>query len=158
MTADSAKVRVGNAFALVDAADLPLVTAYTWSLTAYGYAECWLKGHARKIFMHRLLVGPIPGGMVIDHADGNALNNTRANLRVCTTSQNSANSSGKGNKTGFKGVHYCRLTNLWRAEIYKDYRKIRLGRHSTPEQAAAAYDAAAREMFGEFARLNLKHD
>jgi HNH endonuclease/AP2 domain len=84
----------------------------------------------------------------IDHRDGNPSNNCWANLRGATVSQNNANRRRhKNNACGFKGVSRTQC-GRWRATIQKH----QLGSFATPEDAHAAYVAAARKLFGEFAR------
>jgi hypothetical protein len=107
-----------------------------------------------RIYMHRALV---PGAPLIDHVDGNGLDNRRANLRVATRAQNSMNMRlMTGTRTGFKGVARQPRSNAnpWRAYIRVDGRSHWLGVFPTREAAARAYDDAALSMFGEFARLN----
>jgi hypothetical protein len=89
--------------------------------------------------------------MVIDHRDGDPSNNRWDNLRRATKSQNSANRGlNRNNSCGLKGVS-CE-GGRWRAGIYKDGRRHHLGSFATPQAAHAAYVAAARRLFGEFAR------
>jgi HNH endonuclease/AP2 domain len=93
------------------------------------------------------------GRPLIDHRDGDSTNNRWSNLRRATLSQNSANSRRPRNNTsGYKGVMLCRESGRWLARISKDGRKIYLGMFATPEAAHDAYVAAARKLFGEFAR------
>jgi hypothetical protein len=93
------------------------------------------------------------GRPLVDHRDGNPLNNRFSNLRLSSHSNNVANQSRKqSNTSGFKGVHRDRRRGKWIAQIKKDGRQYRLGRFATPEDAHAAYVAKARELFGEFAR------
>ncbi len=88
---------------------------------------------------------------MIDHRDGDATNNRWTNLRRATHSQNTANSRRpRTNTSGYKGV--TRHRRRWRAIICKKGRWIYLGTFATPEAAHAAYVAAARKLFGEFAR------
>jgi hypothetical protein len=100
--------------------------------------------------------------METDHIDGDKLNNTPANLRICTPSQNSANRPAPRNNTsGYKGVWYDASrpgVKKWRATIERDRRQYHLGLHATSEEAARAYDAAARELFGPFARTNFTEE
>jgi hypothetical protein len=93
------------------------------------------------------------GRPMIDHRDGNSRNNRWRNLRLATRSQNSANSRrSRQNTSGYKGVSLVRRSGRrWRAVIYKK-RRIHLGTFATPQAAHAAYVAAARKLFGKFAR------
>lgn len=149
----SATLRIpvgGDLSALVDAADAHLVEGKRWRpATPKG------RTYARSgnLLMHRVILGAAYGQMV-DHIDGDGLNNTRANLRFCNHSENAANAFRKPS-SGFKGVFLDKKRGLWRARIWKDYRPIDLGAHATPELAAKAYDIAARQIFGTFAHLNM---
>jgi hypothetical protein len=94
-------------------------------------------------------------GFVIDHLDGNGLNNQRNNLRICTVSQNSMNRNKTvKNKSGFKGVIWWERNNTWKAEIRHNKNKIYLGYYKNIIDAAKAYNAAALKYHGEFANLN----
>ena len=89
----------------------------------------------------------------IDHRDGDIANNRWNNLRRATLSQNNANRRRpRRNTSGYKGVCLCRRTGLWRACIGKSGKTNHLGRFTTRQAAHAAYMAAARKQFGEFAR------
>lgn len=103
---------------------------------------------------HRLawlyVYGEWPEGE-LDHINGDSLDNRIANLRLATTSQNQANRRiNQNNASGFKGV--CKLRARFRAKITREGQARHLGTFDTPEEAHAAYAAAAREHFGEFAR------
>jgi hypothetical protein len=90
---------------------------------------------------------------MIDHRDGDATNNRWTNLRRATPSQNTANSRRpRHNTSGYKGVSLYRRSGRWQAIICNKGRWTYLGTFTTPEAAHAAYAAAARELFGEFAR------
>lgn len=94
-----------------------------------------------------------PSG-VIDHIDGNGLNNRIANLRECTNGQNMRNRKLNCNtKSGFKGVHLF-TDGVWRARVSLDGKKHSLGLFKTAKDAATAYDAAAIRLHGPFARTN----
>ena len=89
----------------------------------------------------------------MDHKDGNGLNNTRNNLRLCTVSQNQCNSRvRRTSRTGYKGV--CLRGNKIAARIKINGESIFLGYFKTVEDAARAYNEAAIVIHGEFARLN----
>jgi len=90
----------------------------------------------------------------VDHIDGNPSNDRWSNLREANASQNTVNKKHHSNNTsGFKGVSWSRYHAKWWAQICKDYHHIHLGFFDTPEAAYEAYKAKARELFGEYARL-----
>lgn len=116
-----------------------------------GYIQMYLDGC--NYLAHRLVWLYVHGVMpeLLDHEDGNKLNNTISNLRIADNSQNSANSKRSlRNTSGFKGVSPHR--NKWRAYIKKDQKYIHLGNFGTPQEAHAAYCEAAQRLFGSFAR------
>jgi hypothetical protein len=93
------------------------------------------------------------GRPTIDHRDGDATNNRWNNLRRATLSQNNANRRRpRQNTSGYKGVYLCRRSGKWRALIGSNGKVVYLGKFATPQAAHAAYLAAARKLFGEFAR------
>lgn len=89
----------------------------------------------------------------LDHKDGNRANNKWANLRLATTSQNQRNKKkGRNNTSGYKGVCWHKPGRNWCAMIEVNGKQKWLGRYSSPKLAHAAYIAAAKKHFGEFAR------
>jgi hypothetical protein len=91
---------------------------------------------------------------MVDHRDLDRTNNRWNNLRRATRSTNAANTRRQRNNTsGFKGVYPHHKTGRWYAQIRKDGRGYYLGSFATPQAAHEAYAAAARELFGEFARV-----
>lgn len=93
-----------NQVALVDDEDYEKVIGLTWYLQNKKYACYIIKNFA--IFMHRLIMCA-KEGQVVDHIDGNGLNNQKTNLRICTQVENGANrSKNKNNKSGYKGVSF----------------------------------------------------
>lgn len=108
----------------------------------------------RNVPIHRLIMQP-ETGFEVDHANGDGLDNRRANLRVCPRRLNAANRGpNKANTSGFKGVCFDRSRGKYLAGLNVNYRRINLGRFDTAEEAARAYDAAATKAWGEFAHLN----
>lgn len=107
---------------------------------------------AKRLYLHRMLMES-GRGKVVDHVNGNKLDNRRDNLRVASVSQNSAN-VGKlsTNKSGLKGV--VPHGERYRAYIHKDRRTRYLGTFDDPKDAACKYDKEARRLFGQFAKLN----
>jgi hypothetical protein len=104
--------------------------------------------------MHREIMGA-RDGVIIDHINANGLDNRKENLRFCTRKENNRNSSKqKNNKSGFKGVCWYKRCSKWHARIMVDGKNIDLGLFSDVKEAAKAYNIAAMEHYGEFARLN----
>lgn len=102
-------------------------------------------------YLHRFLTG----WTLTDHRDHDGLNNRRENLRPATRTQNNANQRlRRDSSSGFKGVTWHKRADRWEAQIKSGRRKIYLGLFDSIEEAAHAYDVAARELFGEFAHLN----
>lgn len=108
--------------------------------------------------LSQFVLGVAPGeamGRQIDHKNGNIFDNRKENLRFCNHSQNQMNSKKHvGTSSKYKGVHYFKRARRWQAYIMKDYKRKHLGYFSDETVAAKAYDNAAKELFGDFARLN----
>ncbi len=107
------------------------------------------------VSMHREITNP-PDNLLVDHRNVNALDNRRADLRLATNSQNQCNRPKTRLKTTSRyiGVHFDKRAGRWAAMIRKKGKKTWLGYYDCEIEAARAYDAAAREYHGEFARLN----
>lgn len=111
------------------------------------------KGHEGTRLMHRLILDA-PVDMVVDHINGNGLDNRRANLRLASVSQNRVNISSPArlSKSGFIGV--SRSGDKWRVQISCNGVMHSLGVFVDPVEAAHVYDRAAMKLHGEFATLN----
>tara|TARA_R110000824_G_scaffold396554_1_gene598108 strand:- start:1212 stop:1535 length:324 start_codon:yes stop_codon:yes gene_type:complete len=95
-----------------------------------------------------------PKGMQVDHINRNPLDNRKSNLRICTNAENSYNTGPqKNNTSGYKGVSWRKDAKKWTAYI-GHAPKSHLGYFDTPEEAAKARDAKAKELHGEYAHLN----
>jgi len=144
--------------ALIDDEDWDLVCGYSWYYfhdDHNEYAKAREPKTRREVRMHRLIMDA-PRGVQVDHWNGNGLDNQRHNLRLCTNGQNRQNSS-KSSKAAFryKGVSWHdKGHSRIQASIKFNGKTIPLGYYDREEDAARAYDAKARELFGEFARLN----
>jgi hypothetical protein len=141
--------------ALVDDNDYEKIRGITWHLTGRGYVagRVKTKGVRQHVYLHRFLLNAQPGQFV-DHLDGDRLNNTRANLRLVTRAQNQWNRKVQRNRSGYKGVSWHRHKGRFYARIQVNGQRYNLGYFDTAEEAAEAYDEAARRLFGEYARLN----
>lgn len=121
--------------------------------THKGYVRVKLDG--QKYQAHRLIwmlaFGQIPNHMMVDHENGISDDNRLCNLRLVSNQQNQLNRSSDRGR-GYKGVY--RKGSRWKAEITTTEGRKYLGLFKTPEQAAIAYDSAARKWHGEHARLN----
>lgn len=112
------------------------------------------------ILMHRQIMNP-PADMVVDHKNGDTLDNRKNNLRICTKAENQRNHKRlKNNTSGYTGVSFRKDTKKWFAHIGDKLSGTfgHLGNFLTPEDAARAYDKKAGEVFGEFARLNFPNE
>lgn len=139
-------------FALISDEDFERVSHHSWCMHPCGYAKARIK--TRYVLMHRWIIGAKPGQMM-DHINGNKLDNRRENLRFCTISQNIANRPiSISNNTGYKGVGYRKDRKKYRARIKVNGKEIHLGYFDTPQEAARRYDQGAKTYFGEFAFLN----
>jgi hypothetical protein len=127
-----------------------------------GYCKVCLYKNKKmvNVSVHRLVANaflPKNNTMnIVDHVDGNKQNNNASNLRWCTSSQNHMNTkkTKKGKSSKYKGVSYSKSRNKWEACIRINKKTIHLGRFSTEEEAGKAYDEKAKELFGEYAKLN----
>ena len=141
--------------ALVDDEDYKRISRRKWNASKHRntwYARCSEVFPALK--MHREIMHA-PEGVQVDHVNGNGLDNRKKNLRLCTHAQNLRNSQKyKNNSSGYKGVHWNKKRGVYQAYIMADRRHLYLGAFHTAELAARAYDRAARQYHGDYARLN----
>ena len=163
----------GKYFALVDDELFDELNKYHWSISSNGYAQRRVKigDKVSTILMHRQIMElTLSDNKIVDHINGNRLDNRKSNLRVCTHTENLHNSKlSKRNKSGAKGVFLlhreyetkkkgivCKY--YWRASIMYNRKLIYLGCFpDTKEgfkQAKKAYNDAAKKYYGQFAYLN----
>lgn len=147
---------------LVDMEDYERLSKYTWyarkdTKSGKRYATAYTYTNGKRIVtgMHRLLLGlSLYDGKIVDHINGNTLDNRKSNLRLATRGQNKSNSTvSRNNKLGCKGVLKLPSGNFG-ASIR--YNKIcyYLGTYPTLQEASDAYDSAAVKYHGEYARTN----
>jgi hypothetical protein len=138
--------------ALVSALSVPLIEKYTWCQEGTGYIMS--RTTSRAVKLHRLITGAHEGEYV-DHIDGDPLNNTIENLRICTKQQNEFNQKRRiDNTSGYRGVCSYGKDGKYRAYINVSGKYIHIGVFDSSEEAAKAYDCKAAELYGEFARFN----
>jgi len=151
------RIPVGKGlFATVDAADYEEIRKYRWRPIHHGrkvYAATRKNG--KTVYMHRMLMRP-RRGYVVDHIDGNALNNRRCNLRVCTPAQNLANKAPCGGTSRFVGVY--RYRDKWVAHLMCRGKHYYVGTFADEVEAAKARDRKAYELHGQYAYLNFPED
>jgi len=146
--------------AIVDDEDFEYLNQWKWFANLKGkkfYVGrniSMFNGKQTKICMHRFIMNP-EKGMVIDHLDGNSLNNQKNNLRICTQAENNRNRNFNINNTsGFKGVYWHKISSKWMAYIRINKKRLYLGIYTDPIDAARSYNEAALKYHGEFANLN----
>lgn len=146
--------------AVVDDKDYEWLSQWKWCAKKTVLANGRIKLYAHRrignstITMHRLIVNA-GSDTLVDHADGNGLNNRRCNLRQATVAANCWNSNPRCNTSSrYKGVSWHKRVGKWAAAIRLCGRSRHLGYFADEVEAARAYDRAAKEHFGEFARLN----
>jgi hypothetical protein len=154
--------------ALVDDEDYEWLTQLKWCW-CNGYAVTSTKGkkfrllfghlgiQTTQVKMHRLIMQAAPE-QEVDHRLGDTLDNRRSELRVVTDLQNHQNSTSRVGASRFKGVYWSKVCSAWHAKIMANRKNYHLGYHSDEEAAARAYDAAAIQLHGEFARLNFPNN
>ena len=146
-------------YAVVDDRDYEWLSQWKWHAyrdgsTFYAVRDIH-RPNRETVKMHRLILERHTEGTETnaDHKDRDGLNNQLSNLRWASNSQNQANKGPRAdNECGYKGV--CKDQGGWKAQIRIGGKPKHLGRFDTVEQAARAYDEAAKKLYGEFAWLN----
>lgn len=140
----------------VDDEDFAFINQWRWAENKGGYAQRGSSVNGKKVtvLMHRVIMGA-KKGQSIDHVNGDGFDNRKVNLRIATQSQNMHNRKmGKNNTSGYKGVSWSEQAKKWRAMICHNRKPLSLGMFNSAREAAIAYNHAATELFGEFAKLN----
>lgn len=155
---DSRTIELTRGFSVVvDVADLERVSTFKWLAmgakpNVYAARNVRENGRRRTIYMHRFLLDA-SSDEEVDHANGDRLDNRRANLRLCSHAENSKNTKRRSDSSsGFKGVR--KIGGRWIAYIKHSGVQRTIGRFATAVEAARAYDAFAISSFGRFARTN----
>jgi len=138
---------------VIDKEDLSFFAKYKWSVDKDKKVVCTINNEDER-FLSRILLKPNEFDYV-DHIDRNTLNNSKRNLRICSSQENNRNRIANSNSSSkYKGVHFCSTKNRWIARIRENYKIIHLGTFKNEEDAAKAYDKKARIMHKDFGRYN----
>ena len=146
-----------GAVTTVDDQDLAELSKYSWHLQSMGYAARRATVGTNKtviLLMHRQIMDA-PKGMVIDHINGNPLDNRRENLRLCLQGENLRNKRiNRASRSGYVGVNWHPSSRKWLAVVMHKRKNYQAGLFTDRIEAAHARDAKALELHGEFAALN----
>jgi hypothetical protein len=143
---------------LVDDKDYEWLVKFHWCIRKvkkafYATRNEWSNNKAKKIDMHRLLMN-FPDD-IVDHIDGNTLNNQRSNLRLATPGQSQYNRNKQhNNKTGYRGVYFYKAYNKYSVNIWAKGKQYFGGYFTDVIDAAKKYNELAKKHHGEFANLN----
>lgn len=146
--------------ALIDISDAPLVEGYRWQAgctTSSGIWYAYFSQGANRGYRHLGMHTLLTGWKMVDHINHDGLDNRRRNLRPTTLQQNAFNQRPQvGRSSRYRGVQLTK--GRWRAVIKRDGVRKHLGYFGDELEAAAAYDEAAQELFGEYAYQNLARE
>lgn len=134
-----------------DLRDQEIISAHKWHISQ-GYVCTSIKG--KSVRLHRIIMKVLSKPVQIDHINHNKCDNRRANLRICTASENRRNSRKFKGSSKYKGVY--RDLNTYHAQIMEAGTVKNLGRYRSAITAAKQYDIKARQLFGAFACLNFQ--
>lgn len=147
--------------ALVDDDDYEWLSQYKWYYMSRGKhsnSPGYAARHSSKktIYMH-LAIMNAPNGIEVDHRFGDSLDNQKENLRFCTDAENSKNKHKRTeSQSKYKGLCRPKNRNKWQVQVYVNGKKHHVGMFDDEIEAAKAYDAAARQYYGEFAATNFE--
>lgn len=147
--------------AIVDDEDYSRLSHFYWQADKrkYGwYVKTRIikpDGKSQSVYMHRMVLSieHVDRKTAVDHIDHNGLNNQKENLRLCSNSENLMNMRPRKGASKYKGVYRDESNIKWVAQI-REGKGLALGTYSNEDDAARAYNIAAKELFGEFAFYN----
>jgi hypothetical protein len=153
---------------IVDSPDYYRFGCFKWYLAASHKGKFYALRGARvgseetKIVRLSREIMQAPKGILVDHRNGDSLDNRRENLRLATRCQNMQNAKKRKNKAAtssqFTGVYFDKCRSLWAYILRANGKVVATGRFPTEIEAARARDAAAIKYHGEFARLNFPRE
>lgn len=148
------KLSNSNDAILFDPEDYDLVSRFKWR-KCEGYARSHerIPGGQTNYKMHRLIMGVNDPRLVVDHINGNTLDNRRSNLRILTNKENRWNCHNyKQSSSNYPGV--VQAKNKWRAQIGFASKSYHLGYYDTELEAAMVWEAHARFIRGLYGKWN----
>jgi hypothetical protein len=147
---------------LFDVDDYDKIMEYHWYVykknsSTYAYAHIKRNGIYTKAKMHRVVTDE--KYTMVDHINGDGLDNRKCNLRPCSHTENMRNSKiRKDNSSGYRGVSWCKRDKIWKACIQVNGKHLSLKSGKTAKEAALLYNEGAKKYHGKFARLNIIED
>lgn len=142
--------------AIIDKEDYELVSPYRWNFNNGAVTTNIVSGNGKRttLKMHRLILGLPPNRPIVDHINGNQLDNRKSNLRVCDHSSNLMNrGKNRNNKSGYKGVFWSKAAKKWAAQVSVKGKKYHLGLYDSPTEAHKAYIEKSKEVHKEFSHV-----
>ncbi len=143
--------------AIIDEQDYPILSQYRWCAAKcrHTFVACrgtWRDGRTKKVYLHRLIMNA-PQNSLVDHINGDGLDNRRCNLRICTKKENNRNRTRMQslNTSGFRGAFWEHGCKKWRAQISVNNKNHHIGVFHSKHEAASAYQQAAKRLYGIFA-------
>lgn len=137
----------------IDKSDFIKIINIKWYSSSNLYVRSYK--NRKPIYLHRFIMS-CPKNKVVDHINGDVLDNRKCNLRICTKKQNLQNRQlQKNNKSGFRGVYKNKKS--WRAFVSLNGVTKHLGSFKTKKEAADNRDKAASTYYGMYANLNRKN-
>lgn len=149
---NTSEIHIKDQVVLIDTEDVDLIKQYCWCINGTSYVIAWDSNNEKMIDLSRLIMNP-PDDKIVDHRNGDTLNNKKENLRIVECRQNNMNKClPKNNTSGHKGVHWHKFCNKWIASIGLGYKLIHLGYFSNYEDAVKAREEAEERYFGKYKR------
>lgn len=143
-------------FAIVDEDNFDALSEHNW-MYSHGYAKRnFVKENGKKttIYLHRVILGA-EKGQIVDHKNGNPLDNRKTNIRICSQSENLFNKRiQSNNKSGYKGVAWNKEKKKWQAQARFCGKRYSIGYFQTKEEAAKAYNNTIIKISSEFSKPN----
>lgn len=139
-------------FAKIDKEDYELIKNSKWSIRLWSSGKECVVANINNVGtrIHRAIMNA-PKGIVVDHINGDTLDNRKRNLRLCSSQENEHNSKvNKDNRSGYKGVTYMKKTNKYVARLTINNKVHYLGYFNTAEEAYEAFKKASLELHGEY--------